>query len=197
MKISITDVLLAIIVALTVFAIFFAGHTFGASNSAGTQYVTAKVAEQNLAVATDTAFAYLNNDGTDRVIEGFQMFGQNGAATTSTYGIKCATSTTATGFAANTNYIVNQNLGQTVQNGSLIFGSTTGQNNPLYVSSSSPGLTGTTSASSLPLSSNAWARVWPAGTYLVCKFTASGSNNSLNTLDAATTGYIAFPYRAQ
>lgn len=169
--------------------------TLGNSNPGGTTYGTSKNAGENLVTSTDTVFSILNTDASDRVITGFEIYGLSGAATSSQYNLTCGTSTVASGLPPASSYIVNQFLSQ------LGFGTTTGATSPLYIASTSPGVTGTSTASVVATGfagANAFARVWPTNTYLNCKVvdTVSGAN-ALNRLDAATKGFIAFPYRAQ
>lgn len=163
-----------------------------AGSPAGSNFADPKIAEQIVTTSTSTVFSQLNTDGSDRIIDSVSAFLQNGAATTSVYSVVCATSSSPSGFVpANVNYVLNQQLNSG-------FGTSTGSGG-LFLASSSPGITGTSTATipaNLP-PLNPYARVWKAGSYLICSLTASGSNNAANTLDAATTGFFGFPYRPQ
>lgn len=173
----------------------FPSAQFAASLPAGTNNSDAKFYTQNFSVASDTVYSVLNTDSTDRLITGFEFYGTGGTATTSQYSLNCGTSTVASGIAVSTSYIVNQNLSQTG------FATTTGAATPLYIASSSPGLTGTSSITSLStglLGTSAIVRVWPTNTYLTCKLVDNTSGaNALNTFDSLTKGYIGFQARTQ
>ncbi len=196
LKYSIGAVIVLAIVGAYFYPQFQSVTTLGASNTAGTNYNSSKVAEQNLVVATDTVFSQLNTDGTDRFITSFEFFATGGTATTSYYTINCATSTTAGGNGPLTSAIVSSAISSANANATQSFGTTTGAGFA-YAATSSPGLTGTTSAA-INNGANPFVRIWPTGTYLTCKTanTTSGSN-ALNTLDANTVGFTAFGYRAQ
>ncbi len=173
-----------IVLAVAICAYFFpqVRSAFGANSPAGASFTDAKSAGQQVNTATDTVFSMLNSDASDRIIKATDVYLAGSSATTSNYLINCATSTVANGLSGNTNYILAQNL-------SAGLGTTT--NSGLFFSSTSPGLSGANVAASTT------ARVWPAGTYLVCKAKDTASANSLNTFPTGTTGTFNFPYLPQ
>jgi len=180
---------LAVVVAggLIAGAYYFPKTQFLAGSPAGTSFNTAKVAGQAITTATTTTYAVLNSDASDREITGFDTNLANATATSTTYSLKCATSTSASSLQSNTNYILNTTLA-TSTFGTIINAGT-------FVASSSPGLTGTTTASTLVADlTNQYVRVWKTGSYLVCQVTTGDNYNAFNT---TTTGTINFPYRGQ
>lgn len=160
------------------------GATPFVGSSAGATFQTAKIAEQIVGVSTSTQVAILNGDVSDRIITDGGFYIANSAATTSTYTIFCATSSVATGFSpANTNWLFNQNI-----NG---IGTTTGAGGT-YVSSTSPGITGTAGGTNATST-----RVWGSGTYLMCQINNNASANDVDLFSSGTTGYIGFGYKGE
>lgn len=155
-------------------------------SAAGTSNSSLKQAQLNITLATTTTYAYLNSGSTDWEINEarIQIAGQT--STTTTFTVQCATSTSASSLSSNTNYI----LSTVLSNG--VYGTTTGSG--LYIASSSPGLTGTTTASVLVDRSNAYVRNWTVGTYMVCQVTTADSYNAFTT---GATGFISFPYNVE
>lgn len=178
-------VLLAIAVGGYYFPALHSAVTAGQSPS-GSTFQDAKMAQQVVTVGTTTAYAVLNTDSNDRLINSVRIRLSAATATSTTYNIACATSTSASSLQSNTNYILNTSLATTTF-GTIVGGGT-------LVSSSSPGITGTTTASVLVPQGNVFARVWAAGTYLVCQVTTADSFNAFN---ATTQGFISFPYDPQ
>lgn len=158
----------------------------GQGSPAGTSFNTAKVASQQVTVGTTTTFSQLNSDVSDRTILGVDIMLRGATATSTTYTVACATSTTASSLQSNPNSILNTTLATST------FGSIIGVGT--QVSSSSPGVTGTTTASVLASLANPTARNWAAGTYLNCQVTTVDNYNAFNS---TTNGTISFPYRAQ
>lgn len=161
---------------------------FTAGSSAGSSFNTAKVAEQVVTTATTTAFSLSNGDSSDRTITGADIMLKGGTSTTTAYTIKCATSTSASSLNSNINYVLNMDLTAS----SSIFGTTTAMG--MYMASSSPGLTGTSTASTVSNATNAFVRNWATGTNLTCLVTTGDGYNAFNS---GITGFFAFPYRGQ
>ncbi len=149
------------------------------ASPAGTTLSTSKIAEQILTVSTTTVFSVLNSDANDRTIVSVDAFVTNGQSTTTSYSITCATSSAATGVGPTTSTA----FSVTFANGG-IFGTTTSSGGA-FVSTTTPGV--------ITTSSN-FARNWVAGSYLVCKSTASANNN---LFDQNVTGFVSFTYRGQ
>lgn len=167
-----------------------------AGSSEGTTFSTARVASQVVSNSTSTLFAVLNTDASDRFILGADIFLTGGqTSTSSSFRIACATSSIATGFSSATpNFIYNQII---LADATEPFGTTTSAAS-YAISTSSPGITGTTTplfAGGAGVFVNQFARVWKTNTYLVCQNDASG--NATDLLPSLTTGTISFPYRAQ
>lgn len=161
----------------------------------GANFLQAKVAAQAVVVSTSTSYSVLNTDASDRVIIGAEVMLTGETTSTSTqYTLKCATSTVASSLLSNTNYILQQNVSFNL----WAYGSTTG-GGLLFMSSSSPGITGKATSTVLGTdtgSASQWARIWATGTYLNCVLSTSGGSAS-NLFGSGMTGVIAFPYRAQ
>lgn len=155
-------------------------------STAGTTFSTSKIASQQVTLGTTTAFAIQNTDASDRIIQGVDIVLRAATATSTTYGIVCATSTTASSLQSNPNYVVNTSLATST------FGSIIGAGT--FVASSSPGIMGTSTASVLASLANPFGRVWATNTYLVCQVTTADGYNAFNS---TTNGTITFPYRAQ
>lgn len=154
---------------------------------AGTTFNTAKVAQEVINTSTTTQLSILNTDASSRIITSADIAIYGGAATGSVPTLTCATSSTATlGGQPAANKILAANL--------FALGTTT-SNNMIYVSSSSPGITGTTTASFLTTGTNVWARTWNSGSYMTCSLTAS--DNSANLMDSGMVGTVGFKYLAQ
>lgn len=161
-----------------------------AGSAAGSTFSTRKVAEQVVTTSTSTVYSILNTDTATRTITSMNVFLTNGNSTTSNYLIQCATSTSASSIVGNTNYIANFTISGSGP--SSIYGTTTTAGE-VYISSSSPGITGT-STQGTPTGSFAsttqFARVWAPNTYLNC----SSLGSTGNLIDSNVQGYIAFPY---
>lgn len=179
-------IILAVFLALVAGAIagYLLTHqensALGAANPAGSTYRNATVLAQDFVVSSSTVFAMQNTGSGDYVVTGLQFFAQGSTATSSNYLLQCATSSTQY-TPVNTNLVVNQTLNT--------LGTTTGAG--MYFASTSPG------ASGVPFgAASTTARIVPAGAWLTCSTTNSVANaNSANTLDANTTGFLAFPYQ--
>ncbi len=188
-------------------AVIIAGAIYGAyqypeatqqlaGSSAGSSFSTAKVASQVVTVSTSTVFSLLNTDASSRVILGTDIFLTGGAATTTAYAVTCATSTAASGPGNGT---ASNILALTLAFNGTYYGTTTSPG-AVYVASTSPGITGTTSTIAinavLDQNYNQYARIWPSGSYLNCKLVTSGGSVS-GLFDSGITGTISFPYRGQ
>lgn len=173
---SLIALVLAIVIAGTIYgAYFYPKVAYGAAP--GTTNTTSKSLSEDLVVATDTVYAMQNTSQNAYVINSVDFYAASSTATTTTYGINCATSTNGTGYGSNTNYILSELLNT--------IGTTTG--NGMYFSSSTPGLSGQTGSAA-----STTVRVLLPGTWLVCKAIETGSTNALNTLDANTVGFLRF-----
>lgn len=150
--------------------------SFGAASPAGAYFAGEDQGAQQLSQSTSTVFLLQNTDGQDRTIEEVRAFIQTGATTT-TYRINCATSSTPF-VNANTNYVLSQNL-QNIGNGTTTGGG-------LYFASTSPGVTGLATGSA-----STTARIWPSQSYLWCQEISSPAND---LLPSSTDGVISFPY---
>lgn len=158
-------------------------------SSAGTSFNSEKVAEQVVTTATTTAYSLTNTDAFVRTITRADMALANGVSTSTNYVIKCATSTSASAIApANTNWILNM----VVDSAGTNFGTTTGASG-LFMASSSPGITGTSTSGIVNTGINPKARVWNSGELVTCLVTTTVGN--ANGFDPNMTGFIAFPYR--
>lgn len=155
----------------------------------GSTFGTGKIAEQIITTGTTTAYSILNSDSSDRTIIGSDVLLANAMSTSTTFTVSCATSTTNASLGGNTNYIYRTTLA------TAVYGTTSGQAG-LFIASSSPGLTGTSSPSSAfsPGIINPGYRNWPSGSYLNCLVTTS---DTFSGFGSSTTGFIAFPYRGQ
>lgn len=128
------------------------------------------------ALATSTMF---NNDGRDRIVTSIEIYGVNLGSSTSNgttlanWRWRVATSTDI--YTVGTNAI----LDTIVSTSTAI----------LYVSSSTPGLAGT--------SGNDWARIWKAGTYLnlFLNGTSTGAVVSSAQPTTSETGLLIVHYR--
>ncbi len=172
------------------------------SSASGSTFLNAKSAGQAIATnsSTSTLYAVLNTDTSDRIIDGAVvnlLTVANGQATSTTFQITCATSSVATGFTpSNTNYVYNQLIKAVPTEP---FGTTTGNQLGYYLSTSSPGIMGTTTTAfsgGAGIFVNQYARDWPTGTYLVCELTTAVGSLS-NLLASTTQGVITFPYHGQ
>lgn len=182
-KITIALVIVAI---LALGAYFFPQASYqSVGSTAGATNTTAKIAQQIVTTSSSTIFAILNTDASDRTIASANIFLANSSATTTLNTITCATSTTPYDYGSNSNFILHYDT-------SFNSGTTTGATG-LYVATSSPGMTGTTTASTLPVKQSI-GRVWKTGTYLVCVDVTSGGNSNL--FSSGTTGYVGFSYFA-
>lgn len=67
---TITNILLAVLIVLVGYAVFFAPHVLGAASPAGATNLDAKVASVAMAPIsrTATSTSILNSDGTDRIV---------------------------------------------------------------------------------------------------------------------------------
>lgn len=187
-----------VLVGLTTYAIFAITHrqtvTEQIGSPGGSTYNSAKVAEQVVITTSSTTLSIYNSDTSDRIITGSEIALRGAESTTTTTVIGCATSSSATnGLGGNTNYILEFILAASTANQ---FGTTTGAG--MYIASSSPGITGTSTVAANPTQNlvNPFARRWASGSYLNCVVTTTTGSNT-NLLDTNMAGYIAFPYRSQ
>lgn len=167
--------------------LLFPQPSFGASNAGGSSYGSAKIAEQDVVTGTTTTFSVLNTDSTDRIISSLDIQLANDLSTTTTITAKCATSTSASSLNGNTNYLLN-----TVLSTVGAYGTTTGAG--MFIASSSPGITGTTTAPIISALQNPYARVWATNTYLDCQVS---TGDTYNAFVPGTTGFFGFRYWAQ
>lgn len=180
-------------------ATFFVGKSLGTSVSlgsvnsvAGSTSTTRNSAIQSITTGTTTTYSVLNTDSTDREISSaiITLFNSNAAGTTTAITINCATSTTNASINGNTNLILSMLIPSTSYS---LFGSTT-SNGGLYIATSSPGYTGTSTSpvTAITLAPNyPFIRNWPTNTYLNCMVTTVDSGNSFQS---TMTGLISFPY---
>lgn len=152
------------------------GQTAGAA-PAGSSFSSAKAPGQQFTLSSSTIFAQQNTDGNGRAIKAVDFFLQTGATST-TYTIACATSSTQFWpTTANPNPVLQQSL-QTIG-----AGTTTGAG--LYISSSSPGVMGQALGAA-----STTARIWANADWMVCKETSSPAND---LLPSTADGVITFP----
>lgn len=186
-----TKYIAAFVVAVAIFGSYFFPKSqivtqMLAGSPAGASFNTSKVAGQQIILGTTTAYSMLNTDTSDRTITGFDSMLRGATPTSTTYSLACATSTSASSLNGNTNYVYNSSFATTT------FGSIIGAGT--YVATSSPGITGTTTASVLNSLANPFVRNWASGTYLDCLLTTADSYNAFNS---TTNGTINFSYRGQ
>lgn len=198
--------ILALVIGIAIYGAYQYPKFIQVGSPAGTNFSSQKIASQAVVVSTSTVFSQLNSDVFDRTISDAFVTWGGGAATSTYYGIKCATSSIATGIlssdgTANTNWVLN--TGVSTSTTFNITGSgygTTTAPGITYLATSSPGLTGIASTSIATVSPNGintFVRAWKANSYLVCQSVALNAANANNLLDAATTGATSFRYFGQ
>lgn len=195
-------IVIAAILALTIYGAYQSPQPqqqAATGSTAGATFGTYRVASQVVSVSTSTVFSMLNTDTSDRVVLGADMFLTGDTTATSTqYAVTCATSTVAYGVGPSTSNILAMTVSPSANSP---YGTTTAPGS-FYMSTTSPGVTGTTTASGPAggavsnFAFNNFARIWPANTYLVCTLVTTVGSNS-NLFDSQITGTISFPYRSQ
>lgn len=182
-------VIILLAIGMMWFLISNPDKAFGAS-PAGSNYTTSKLLGQQVTTGTTTAIAALNTTTQSDIVKNAEVVLYNGISTTTSYTIACATSTSASSLNGNTNYV----LDMTINAVNSQYGTTTGSG--LFMSSSSPGITGIPSFGTTigTTTLETATRVVPANTYLACLVTTADGANALNS---GVQGTITFPVIAQ
>lgn len=162
MKETTTNILLAVLVVLAIYALFFASHAFGAASPAGSTNNDAKVASVAMAPTsrTATSTSILNSDASDRIVtDAFVsctgLTSMNGADTAGLATFKWTAATSST--AAPAPSVIDASLAAM---------------NVTIATTTSDGFTATSTYT------NVYARRWNAGTYMV--FQTNGTSSAVS-----------------